>query len=1072
MKKRQLTTQIQASTLVWILVVSVVATSLPATIVVGTDSTPVAVTDATLSASEIHAGQTVTVAATVTNTGQTNETATVSLQVDGAVRDSTTVSVPANTTTSVEFTETFDAPGTYDVAVDDVTAGTLTVVEPSSPEFTVTNVTLAASEVLEDTETGVSATVANTGDADGTTTLDLTADGTVVDTATVSVPAGSSATASFSPTFENPGNYTLAVDGVDGGTIAVLDDPTLVEECTVITESGDYRLGEDLTAPGTAEYCIAIEASDVTLDGQGYTLDGTSGFTSEKKTVHYGVDVSGSSDAHITNVRIEDLTVTEWTHGVNLDGVTDAAVVDVTAEHNRVGVALRDSHDTAVVGGQYVDNAKHGVRVRGHSETVRIEGATVDGNGARGIFVNRASAITVSDNAISANTAGVLVRDTVGVTVRGNTLVDNRDGVVLGVSNDSSVLDNDIAGGDVGILVRATHGKDSHESGDDHDSHESGDDHQDVVPGATTISGNTVTGSSVGISLVGTANDVLADNTVTDAGTWAVTLEDGASDVEITDLELDGGRVVDLTGTDVGVRAASAAAPTPAGHALVGGAVELAATSGAGTVQQLALSYDPDAVGSAEDRQPVVSVWHHDGSDWTRVGSPADWRYDAGNGDWYATAVAGTAVDGDRHRVSAPVEFTGVFAPMAGRDTTGELTVTASVEESTVDNGRPVTIDATVATSGSERTTAILDLTVDGSVVESVETEVTPEEPTAVTFTRTFESGQHELAVSGVDAGTVTVLASRQASSSRAVPDHPTAEVTQTSDGRSVVSVGYARLAPEVRVPLDLQDADSCVVLDELALATTEFNWYQLTVQQTVSAPAGTPVWSGADGPAFGYIVIEAPDGAAGNVTQTFRLSADCLDERGVAPTDVVLYHHVDGEWVPLETRATDVSDDVVTFVAESPSLSVFAVGTTTPDIRTTELTVDSTTVTAGETVRASATYRNDGNADGDVVVELAVDGVVRETRAITVAAGGTETVVFEPVLDTAGQRVISIDGTPVGTVDVAAASTLTPSVPTTAESPAGEERGPADTGVGLTGMLLLGVLVVVGGAYLLLRRT
>ncbi|MCU4973215.1 PGF-CTERM sorting domain-containing protein [Halobacteria archaeon AArc-m2/3/4] len=86
------------------------------------------VSDAALSESEIAAGDSVHVTATVTNTGEESGTHTAELLVDGDVVAEQDVTVDGGESESVTFTETFDDAGEYDVAVDGASAGTLTVV--------------------------------------------------------------------------------------------------------------------------------------------------------------------------------------------------------------------------------------------------------------------------------------------------------------------------------------------------------------------------------------------------------------------------------------------------------------------------------------------------------------------------------------------------------------------------------------------------------------------------------------------------------------------------------------------------------------------------------------------------------------------------------------------------------------------------------------------------------------------------------------------------------------------------------------------------------------------------------
>lgn len=92
----------------------------------------ITVTSASLSSSSIEEGDAVDVTATLKNFGDTNDTFTANLTVDGQQVDSKTVSVDGGQTETVTFTRTFNAAGDYDVAVSEVSAGTLTVTTPGT----------------------------------------------------------------------------------------------------------------------------------------------------------------------------------------------------------------------------------------------------------------------------------------------------------------------------------------------------------------------------------------------------------------------------------------------------------------------------------------------------------------------------------------------------------------------------------------------------------------------------------------------------------------------------------------------------------------------------------------------------------------------------------------------------------------------------------------------------------------------------------------------------------------------------------------------------------------------------
>ncbi|MFC3959122.1 CARDB domain-containing protein [Halovivax cerinus] len=88
-----------------------------------------AVSDAAVSDTDVDVGDTVTVTATVENTGATDGTYTAELRVDGSVEDTTEITLGAGESGTVTFEYAFADTGTYDVSVGDASAGTVEVSE-------------------------------------------------------------------------------------------------------------------------------------------------------------------------------------------------------------------------------------------------------------------------------------------------------------------------------------------------------------------------------------------------------------------------------------------------------------------------------------------------------------------------------------------------------------------------------------------------------------------------------------------------------------------------------------------------------------------------------------------------------------------------------------------------------------------------------------------------------------------------------------------------------------------------------------------------------------------------------
>jgi|GEM_PF-4660169 len=98
------------------------------------------VTDASVSPTEITAGESVDVTATIENTGGSSGTFTANLTIDGTVVTMQRVQIPAGEQRTVTFTHQFEDAGTYDVGVSGTAADTVTVTEQqtTTPETSTT----------------------------------------------------------------------------------------------------------------------------------------------------------------------------------------------------------------------------------------------------------------------------------------------------------------------------------------------------------------------------------------------------------------------------------------------------------------------------------------------------------------------------------------------------------------------------------------------------------------------------------------------------------------------------------------------------------------------------------------------------------------------------------------------------------------------------------------------------------------------------------------------------------------------------------------------------------------------
>ncbi|NGM70762.1 APHP domain-containing protein [Natronolimnobius sp. AArcel1] len=195
--------------------------------------------EAGLSDSKIMPGESVDVTATISEvSGDRGGIYTAELMIDGEVVDEEEVHISRDSSESVTFTHTFDESGEYDVAVSDVTAGTVSVSadheedpdeeEDDEAEFELYDASLSDTEVEVGDSVTAGATVENVGGDSGTYTAELIVDGSAVDEETVTLGPGAVDDVSFTHSFDETGEYDIAINDENIGTVTVDEDSGLL----------------------------------------------------------------------------------------------------------------------------------------------------------------------------------------------------------------------------------------------------------------------------------------------------------------------------------------------------------------------------------------------------------------------------------------------------------------------------------------------------------------------------------------------------------------------------------------------------------------------------------------------------------------------------------------------------------------------------------------------------------------------------------------------------------------------------------------------------------------------------
>lgn len=200
------------------------------------------------------------------------------------------------------------------------------------------------------------------------------------------------------------------------GTTVTVAEPTEIDDCQEISESGEFEIVDDISQT-EEEDCISITASDVTLEGQDNEISGPESDA--------GIAIENEEET-ITNVAITNVTVTGFSQGISVGGLTnpveDATVSFVEANNNGGGISTETSTSNIELrNNTLIENDLRAIAARGDDQIV-IDNL-IDGNDitSTGITGGSTGSGEFSDNIIQRTDTGI---DSVDHELRNNQIIE------------------------------------------------------------------------------------------------------------------------------------------------------------------------------------------------------------------------------------------------------------------------------------------------------------------------------------------------------------------------------------------------------------------------------------------------------------------------------------------------------------------------------------------------------------------------------------------------------------------------------------------------------------------------
>ena len=208
-----------------------------------------------------------------------------------------------------------------------------------------------------------------------------------------------------------------------------IDPPTAL----IQREEDTYTLVGNITADTDG---IVIERNNMTLDGAGYTIQGTGAYESR-----------GLSLSSVSNVRVENVTVLGFFNCIYLSSSSSDMLFGSNIESGGAGgwahcsVKLISSSNNAIQGNNITSSGVHGVRLESSSSNVISENNLTTNYYAIQL-VSSSSGNTVSANSITNNDFGLVLDESSNNTIFGNLMNSNWYNLAVAGSTLSAFLNS------------------------------------------------------------------------------------------------------------------------------------------------------------------------------------------------------------------------------------------------------------------------------------------------------------------------------------------------------------------------------------------------------------------------------------------------------------------------------------------------------------------------------------------------------------------------------------------------------------------------------------------------------
>lgn len=243
-------------------------------------------------------------------------------------------------------------------------------------------------------------------------------------------------------------------------------ETTTLTQCTTITTSGTYVLSQDIGPATGTDPCLRVDANEVTIDGNGYTINGDIRVGDTDRTEFYrGLTLRNVTADFVSGEALFDLTVTS--SDLN-DGIEALFFTNVTVTDSRLGgsgIVFSEQGTNIIVENNTFDG-EEGIGLFERVQNARLVDNTFALTGlterpvSYAVFLSSTSGTTrdvlVADNRIdgAGGDGVVVVEGGTDIDVLRNNITNASEGIEY-LAAGGTIAENDISGNDVGIGLYA-----------------------------------------------------------------------------------------------------------------------------------------------------------------------------------------------------------------------------------------------------------------------------------------------------------------------------------------------------------------------------------------------------------------------------------------------------------------------------------------------------------------------------------------------------------------------------------------------------------------------------------------